>query len=78
MAVGTIHYGDYRNVRGVQVSFDQIVTIGSPRNALRPLDKHYFHRLTVKETACDSVPKDQVLLDSTQDEGSDRKPHSHS
>ncbi len=74
MAVGTIHFRNYRQLQGIWVPFEHIITLGSPRNARRPIERNFYHRLTVQDVTYDSVSRDKIILDPSRKESGDKKP----
>lgn len=50
-AKGTIHYADFRDVAGLQIPFVQTVALEAPLDTPLPLDKNFFHRLTIEEAS---------------------------
>ena len=73
-AVGTIHYGDYRDVGGVAIPFLQVVTLFGPEQALAPVEEDFFHRIVVSEARWDAVPPDALEPDPELPPAADRKP----
>ncbi len=74
LALGTIHYDDYRLVDGVQVPFAQTVTLPPPELTRYPLDKHFFHRLDISAVSFDAVPETILLSLESLQPAADRKP----
>ena len=72
-ATGTMHYTDYREVDGVQFSFDQIVTVFGPAEATADPSSDFFHRLKVESVSFEPQQADSLVLDPTRGEPGDRK-----
>lgn len=72
-AAGTIHYDDYRAVQGVQIPFQQTVTLAPVDEATYPLAEHFFHRLALETARFDVVDRQALIVDDTRPIG-DTKP----
>ena len=72
-AAGTIHFEDFRNVGGIEIPFEQTVTLEPVADTEYPLSEHFFHRLVIEEAAFDRFDRDLL---SVRDELplADRKP----
>jgi hypothetical protein len=73
-AVGTIHYGDYRDVGGVAIPFLQVVTLFGPEQAVPPVAENFFHRVVLSEARWDAVAPSALQPDPTLPPAADRKP----
>ena len=71
---GSMYYGDYRDIQGVQVPFKQTVTMGGPDDAEFPLDEHYMHQIILQRFSFDAVPRAALLPDPQREPLGDRKP----
>ncbi len=74
IAVGTMHYKDYRDVDGVMIPFTQYVTLGTAEKTKLPLDSNYFHMLEVEDVRFDAVDEGDLLPDPKLGSGGDAKP----
>ena len=74
LAIGTIHYDDYRRVGGVLVPFVQTVTLAEPALTQYPVGDDYLHRLVVEDARFDSVSREVLVPAPDQPAPADRKP----
>ena len=72
LAVGTIHLRDLREVDGVWLAFDQIITLGDGEKT-RPPEERVFHRLEVHRARFDEVPVSRMQVDVERSLGGDIK-----
>lgn len=74
LGAGTMHYGDYRQIDGVQVAFRQTVTLEPPGKTRLPLDDNYFHRMVFTSAGFDSFDPAVLRVDPSRPEPGDTKP----
>lgn len=74
LGAGTMHYGDYREIGGVQVAFKQTVTLQPPGKTRLPVDDHYFHQLVLASAGFDTFDPDELVVDPSRPELGDAKP----
>lgn len=74
LAVGTIHFEEYHEVRGVHFPFVHTITLQPPKLTRYPLAKHYFHRLEINEITFDAVTEKQLCPLEINAVPSDKKP----
>lgn len=74
LGAGTMHYGDYREIDGVQVAFRQTVTLEPPSKTRLPLDENHFHQIVLTSAGFDSFDPDALIVDPSRPELGDAKP----
>ncbi len=74
LAVGTIHFDDYRPVDGVMIPFEQTVTLSEPALTQYPVAENFHHRLVLDQARFDAVPVELLVLDPGLEAPSDSKP----
>jgi hypothetical protein len=74
LALGTVHYDDYREVDGVQLAFVQTIVLAPPELLPAAADEGYFHRLEVETARFDAVAEASLRPDPARAEVGDRKP----
>jgi hypothetical protein len=73
LALGTIHYEDYREVDGVWLPFVQTVVLPPPELLPDPPREGFFHRLEIEEARFDRIPVAALHPDPGRPEVGDRK-----
>lgn len=74
LALGTMHYHDYREVEGVWIPFVQTVTLPEPRLTEYPLENNFFHRLVIEEARFDTVDERALAPSDQHGRPADAKP----
>ena len=73
LAVGTMHFDDYREIDGVMVPFEQTVTLVPPELTQPPVSAAFFHRIVLEEVSFDTLDATALLPDPSAGPPSDRK-----
>ncbi len=73
LAMGTIHFEDYRKVEGVWLPYVHTITLQPPELTRFPLDKNYFHRLEIQDIQFDAVSPELLCPLNLEAEPGDRK-----